>query len=149
MKYLGALLILICSALYGYHCHGCELERSATAQRLLGAMYFVTGQIEHKYPTDVIIKRLSALYPDEFSRNDTYESICSGSLARGEEGKLCSEFFAHLGKSHSSTQLSELKYTTKKMQTYVDELAESCKKNARIKAVLPLFFASIAVIVLF
>lgn len=148
IKLLSSCVILSCAYIYGKHSANAITDRSRRGRELLGAMYFSLSQLERKTPTDIIISRLAMTYPKLFSDTADCEDICTRYASDGEDGEICAEFFAYLGKTDTLSQIKELEYITERMKAQVDELSEKSKRDARLRCLIPLFFASLVLIVL-
>ncbi len=147
-KLLASCIILSCAYIYGKHSANAVINKGQRGRELLCAMYFALGQLERKMPTDVMISRLSATYPKLFHLGESCADICRRFEHDGEDGAICAEFFSYLGKTDTMSQIKELEYITERMKAQVDELSEKSKRDARLRRLIPLFFASLVLIVL-
>ncbi len=124
------MLIMLSAYLFGVYLSKGVKDKVRVYEQVYSAAVYCTELVKRRTPTDIIMQRVGAVYPD---------AVSTGEM---------SEFCEALGTVSLNEQLGELEYRCEKLKDRLEKAREKSEKESGLCKLLPLFFAALAVIML-
>ena len=150
MKLAGALIIIVCSVVFGLSLSALSSDACAAAEELYRAMKYVRDEIcENRTPTDIILSRLPALFGGADAGADSVYNAYGAALSKlGEaERRVFRQFCDVMGKGDAEIQRGAFDALLSQYETHLNARRQKNKNAPKLYTASALFIGISAVII--